>query len=230
MERSLCSETVHPGIIHSQFMHNGLIAITWAGRMPKGNSTDIFIRNDWDEYYIIPALNQTWHHLKGFNGATKYSTVPTYDSGYDILERITYPLRGGRENITRNFSAEGEGEYSVDYSARSFEGITGPVIHMTINRTDYSVKKVAINDHGDNPVMDITFTDIEIPSQFPESRFELPPGTGNIFQGVEEGYNTPPLFPFYNPPSAASYPYKVSLSITTPSTPSTTSTTSVPGT
>jgi hypothetical protein len=61
-----------------------------------GNSTDIFIRNDWDEYYITPALNQTWHNFKDFNGATKYSKVPTYDSGYDILEMITSSLREGK--------------------------------------------------------------------------------------------------------------------------------------
>jgi outer membrane lipoprotein-sorting protein len=188
-----------------------------------GNSTDIFITNGWDEYYITPALNQTWHHYKDFNGATKYSKVPTYDSGYDILELITSYFREGRENVTRNFSAEDEGEYSV-CSARSSDG---SVTHMTIDRTDYSVKKVAIYGPGDNPVMAIKFDDIEHPSQFPGSRFELPAGSGNIYRSATEGYNTPPLFPIYNPLSPASYPYKVSLSTPTPSTPSTTP---VPGT
>ena len=169
-----------------------------------GNSTDIFITNGWDEYYITPALNQTWHHYKDFNGATKYSKSHVYDSGYDILELITSYFREGRENITRNFSAEEEGEYSV-CSARSSDG---SVTHMTINRTDYSVKKVAIYGPGDNPVMAIKFDDIGIPSRFPESRFELPPGSGNIYRSATEGYNTPPLFPLYNPPSAAPTPTK----------------------
>ena len=97
---------------------------------------------------------------------------------------------------------------------------------MTVNRSDYSVKNVAINGPEDNPLMEIAFNDIETPSRFPESRFELPPGSGPIIGHDVTGY-TPPFFPIFDSPPAVIYPYRVSTFITTPSTPSTTP---VPGT
>ena len=131
--------------------------LSWANA--NGNITDIFITTGWDEYIIHSSFNETLHFQKGFEHSTKYDTPrppPSYDRGYDILELVTSPLREGRDNITRNLSAEGDGEYSVVFSAGSFDGALRPIIHMTVNSSDYSVKKVAINGPEDNPLMEIS--------------------------------------------------------------------------
>ena len=131
--------------------------LSWANA--NGNITDIFITTGWDEYIIHSSFNETLHFQKGFEHSTKYDTPrppPSYDRGYDILELVTSPLREGRDNITRNLSAEGDGEYSVVFSAGSFDGALRPIIHMTVNSSDYSVKKVAINGPENNPLMEIS--------------------------------------------------------------------------
>ncbi|MEI7433318.1 MAG: hypothetical protein WCJ93_03590 [Methanomicrobiales archaeon] len=197
--------------------------LSWADA--NGNITDIFITTGLDEYIIHSSFNETQHFQKGFEHSTKYDTPrppPSYDRGYDILELVTSPLREGRDNSTRNLSAEGGDEYSVVFSAGSFDGALRLIIHMTVNRSDYSVKEVAINGPEDNPLMEITFNDIETPSQFPGTRFELPPGSGPVIDHDVTGY-TSPLYPIFDSPPAVIYPYRVSTFITTPSTPSTTS-------
>jgi outer membrane lipoprotein-sorting protein len=179
----------------------------------SGNITDIFIANGTDQYHILPGLDQARYSswLERIHGTNKYSEPESERPGaeYDILEQVASPIRGKKENLTRNISIETNNEYIIEFSTNSyFGGVAKPMIRMAIDRTNLTLRSMEIDGHENNKMLTILFSDVTTSPQFTSSQFQLPLEWENKVLPDITAYSNP-LYPVFNAPSAPVYfPYQ----------------------